>query len=57
MLSILCRDTEMRTEVFNTVLLNLGCDGIAYAEDGYATEYVAFKSRQAKATVNEAPTE
>ena len=56
MLSILCRDTEMHPEVFNTVLLNLGYDGIVYAEDGYATEYVAFKSSQAKATTNKSPT-
>ena len=57
MLSILCRDTEMHPEVFNTVLLNLGYDGIVYAEDGYATEYVAFKSSQAKATTNKTPTQ
>ena len=56
MLSILCRDTEMHPQVFNTVLLNLGYDGIVYAEDGYATEYVAFKSSQAKATTNKTPT-
>ena len=56
MLSILCRDTEMHPEVFNTVLLNLGYDGIVYAENGYATEYVAFKSSQAKATTNKTPT-
>ena len=57
MLSILCRDTEMHPQVFNTVLLNLGYDGIVYAEDGYATEYVAFKSSQAKATTNKTPTQ
>lgn len=56
MLSILCRDTEMYPEVFNSVLLNLGYDGIVYAEDGYATEYVAFKSSQAKDTANKTPT-
>ena len=32
-------------------------DGIVYAEDGYATEYVAFKSSQAKATTNKTPTQ
>ena len=57
MLSILCRATKMHPAVFNNILLNLGYDGIVYNEDGYATEYVAFKSNQAKTITNKKPTQ
>ena len=56
MLSVLCSQTEMHPGVFNNVLMNLGYDGVVYSEDGYATEYVAFESSQAKLTTNKNPT-
>lgn len=56
MLSILCKQTKMYPEVFNRILRNLGFDGIVYSEEGYATEYVAFESNQAKLTTNQTPT-
>ena len=56
MISILCRATKMHPSVFNNILLNLGYDGVVYAEDGYATEYVAFKENQIKLTTNKTPT-
>lgn len=52
MLSILGSDTGMHPEVFNRILLNLGYDGIIYSEDGYASEYVVFKSNQIKSATD-----
>jgi hypothetical protein len=57
MLSILVKETGMHPYVFNNTLTNLGYDGIIYSEEGYANEYVVFKSNQAKLTTNLNPTE
>lgn len=52
MLSVLLREAEMHPSVFNNLLSNLGYDGIVYSEEGYANEYVVFRSNNIKSVNN-----